>query len=79
MSPRLHGPSSASFADLTWTAAPGRAELTLRAAQGLLADPAADPAATIDALRRLLDGAGYPTDVLGGMDPALAADLFGDP
>jgi hypothetical protein len=61
-----------------WSAAPGRAERTVRTIQGLAADRERDAAAVLAEIRRLLDEAGYPTAILGGMDAQLAADLFGE-
>ena len=59
-----------------WTAAPSDAERTLRLIQGLLADPAADAEAVLAQVRAVLTAAGYPTDVLGGLDAETAAALF---
>jgi hypothetical protein len=61
-----------------WSAAPGRAERTVRTLQGLAADHERDPAAVLADVRRVLDEAGYPTGILGGVGAQLAADLFGD-
>ena len=74
-SPRttLTGPSGAA----SWAAAPGPAERALREVQGLLVDTGRDPAVVLAELRSLLAEAGYPTDVLGGIDAGLAADIFG--
>jgi hypothetical protein len=60
-----------------WTAAPGPAERTLRRLQGLLVDTGRDPATVVADVRAVLAEAGYPTDVLGGVDEGVAADIFG--
>ena len=72
-------PGSPGFPDapLSWAAASGPAEATLRRIQGLLADPAADPAGVLADIRATMAAAGYPTDPLSGINPALVADFFG--
>ncbi len=61
----------------SWAAAPSPAETALRRIQGLLADPAADPAGVLADIRATMAAAGYPTDPLSGVSPRLVAAVFG--